>query len=122
MTRRVLSNAQWVIIEPYCLGKSTDPGQTGRDTRLFVEAVLFIVRTGAQWRELPVEFGKWNSVFKRFRRWVKADTFYRMFKALASDADLEYAMIDGSIVKVHRSGQGAKGGLFARPMGAFAEG
>lgn len=132
MTRRVLTDAQWAIIEPYCLGKAPDPGQTGRDPRLFVEAVLWIVRTGAQWRELPSEFGKWNSVFKRFRRWVKADTFHLMFKALSSDADLEYAMIpsrafamhcravDGTIVKVHRSGQGSKGGLFARPSGALA--
>lgn len=122
MTRRILSDVQWAIIEPYCLGKPTDPGQTGREPRLFVEAVLWIVRTGAQWRELPIEFGKWNSVFKRFRRWVKTDVFYRMFKSLASDADFEYAMIDGTIVKVHRSGQGAKGGLYARPSGALAEG
>lgn len=121
MTRRVLTDAQWIIIEPFCLGKSTDPGQTGRDSRLFLEAVLWIVCTGAQWRELPDEFGKWNSVFKRFRRWVKADIFHHMFKVLASDADLEYAIIDGTIVKVHRSGQGAKGGLFARPLGALAE-
>jgi len=120
LSRRVLTDAQWAIVEPYCLGKATDPGQTGRDPRLFVEAVLWIVRTGAQWRELPDEFGKWNSVFKRFRRWVKVDTFYRMFRVLASDADFEYAMIDGTIVKVHRSGQGAKGGLFARPSGALA--
>ncbi len=119
MTRRVLNDAQWAIIEPFTLGKKSDPGQTGRDPRLFMEAVLWIVRTGAQWRELPEEFGKWNSVFKRFRRWVKADAFYRMFKALSQDADFEYAMIDGTIVKVHRSGQGAKGGLSARPLDAL---
>lgn len=115
MTRRVLSDAQWAIIEPHCLGKKCDPGQTGGDPRLFMEAVLWIVRTGAQWRELPAEFGRWNSVFKRFRRWVKADVFYFLFRALASGADFEYTMIDGTIMKVHRSGQGAKGGLKARP-------
>ena len=61
---------------------------------------------------------KWSSVVKRFRRWVKADAFYRMFRVLAEDADFDYAMVDSSIVKVHRHGQGAKGGLRARPSGA----
>ena len=120
MTRFVLTAAQWERIEPHCLGTAADPGRTGGDARLFVEAVLWIARTGAPWRDLPAEFGKWNSVFKRFRHWVKADVFKRIFEALSGDPDLEYAMIDGSIVKVHRHGQGAKGGLRARPSDARA--
>jgi transposase len=115
MTRFVLTDAQWERIEPHCLGKPTDPGRTGGDARVFLEAVLWIARTGAPWRDLPEEFGKWNAVFKRFRHWVKAGVFKRIFEALSGDPDLEYAMIDGSIVKVHRHGQGAKGGLRARP-------
>jgi transposase len=53
-------------------------------------------------------------VFKRFRDWVKADVFKRIFDAVSDNPDMEFAMIDGTIVKVHRHGQGAKGGLKAR--------
>ena len=73
MRRLVLTDAQWARIEPHCLGKSTDPGaRTGGDPRLFFEAVLWIARTGSPWRDLPEVFGRWNTVFKRFRHWVKA--------------------------------------------------
>ena len=115
MNRFVLTNAQWAKIEPLCLGKATDPGRTGGDGRLFLEAVLWIARTGSPWRDLPPSLGNWNSVFKRFRDWVKADVFKRIFDALSDDPDMEYAMVDATIVKVHRHGQGAKGGLRARP-------
>jgi transposase len=115
MERFVLTDAQWAKMEPHCLGKPTDPGRSGSDNRRFVEAVLWIVRTGSPWRDLPVFFGNWNTVFKRYRDWVKADVFVRLFEACSDAPDMEYAMVDATIVKVHRHGQGAKGGLRARP-------
>ena len=110
----LLNDYQWRLIEPYCLGKKSDPGRTGKNTRLFLEAVLWIARTGSPWRDLPAEFGKWNSVFVRFRHCVKRDVFHNIFKALSTDSDFEYTMIDGTVCKVHRHGQGAKGGLVVR--------
>ena len=115
MERFVLTDAQWAKMEPHCLGKPTDPGRSGRDNRLFVEAVLWIARTGSPWRDLPAFFGNWNSVFTRYRDWVKADIFLKLFEACSDEPDMEYAMADATIVKVHRHGQGAKGGLKARP-------
>lgn len=113
--RLVLRDDQWSKMERHCLGKSSDPGRSGGDNRLFLEAVLWVARTGSPWRDLPSMFGKWNTVFKRYRDWVKADVFQRLFDAASDDPDMEFAMVDGTIVKVHRHGQGAKGGLRARP-------
>lgn len=76
--------------------------------------------TGSPWRDLPAMFGNGNSVFKRFRDWVKADVFKRLFEAVSEAPDMEYAMVDATIVKVHRHGQGAKGGLWARPSASPA--
>jgi transposase len=118
MVRLVLTDAQWAKMEPHCLGKQTDPGRNGSDNRRFVEAVLWIVRTGSPWRDLPPLFGKWNTVFKRYRDWVKADVFKRLFDACSEEPDMEYAMVDATIVKVHRHGQGAKGGLGTRRSAA----
>ena len=115
MIRFCLADAQWSRIEPHCLGKARDPGRTGGDGRLFMEAVLWIARTNSLWRDLPEAFGNWNTVFKRFRHWVNADVFKRIFDAVSGEPDMEYAMIDGTIVPVHRHGHGAKGGLKARP-------
>jgi transposase len=111
----ILTEAQWALLEPHCLGKKCDPGRTGGDGRLFLEAVLWIARTGAPWRDLPKDFGNGNTIFKRFRHWVNLDVFKRIFDAVSGDPDMEHAMIDGTIVKVHRHGQGSRGGLKARP-------
>jgi transposase len=115
MDRFVMTDAQWAKMEAHGLGKPSDPGRSGADNRLFVEAVLWIARTGSPWRDLPEFFGEWNTVFKRYRDWVKADVFKQLFEAVSDDPDLEFAMVDATIVKVHRHGQGAKGGLRARP-------
>ena len=118
MERFVLSDAQWAKIEPHCLGKVGDPGRSGTDNRLFVEAVLWIVRTGSPWRDIPASFGNWSSIYTRFRDWVRADVFKRLFEACSDEPDMEYAMVDATIVKVHRHGQGAKGGLRIRRSAA----
>ena len=88
---------------------------TDDEYRRFIEAVLWIVRTGSPWRDLPAHFGNWSTAFRRFSDWRKADVFVTLFQACSDEPDLEYAMVDATIVKVHRHGQGAKGGLRARP-------
>ena len=71
MLRRELADARWERIKDLVPGKETDRGSTGRDNRLFVDAVLWIARTSSPWRDLPDAFGKWNSVYVRFSRWAK---------------------------------------------------
>ena len=66
--RFVITDRQWALMEPHCLGKETDPNRTGSASRLFLEAVLWITRTDSPWRDLPAHFGKWNSVFNTVSR------------------------------------------------------
>ena len=122
MNRMMLKDSQWERIAPLLPGKEGDRGRSGTDNRLFLESVLWIVRTGSPWRDLPKEFGHWNSVFRRFRRWAEKDVFERIFKELSGDPDFEYAMIDGTIVRVHQHGAGAKGGLKIRPSAGHGVG
>lgn len=112
--RFIITDRQWKLMESHCLGLKSHPGRTGSDPRLFLEAVFWIVRTGSPWRDLPAAFGNWNTVYRRFLDWAKAGVFERMFNALSDEPDMEVAMVDGTIVKVHRHGMGAKGGLCVR--------
>ena len=116
--RLVIADEVWDKVSPHLPGKATDCGVTVADNRLFLEAVLWRVRTGSPWRDLPVALGNWNSVFQRFRRWAKKGVFDRLFDVLSEEPDFEYALIDGTIVSVHQKASGAKGGLEIRPLGA----
>lgn len=114
LDRHGLSNEQWELVEPLLPGKVGDRGRSGADNRKFVDAVLWIATTGAAWRDLPTNFGNWNSNFRRFRRWAIKGIFDVLFERLSGDPDFEYAMIDGTIIRVHQQGTGARGGLIVR--------
>ena len=120
--RLALSDAVWAKVAPLLPGKAGDPGATGRDNRLFLEAVPWRVRTGVPWRDLPVDFGKWNSIFVRFKRRAKSGVFERLFERLSGQPDFEYALIDGTIVTAHQKASGARGGRKIRPSAAHAVG
>jgi transposase len=111
LIQRELTDAQWRRIEPLILGKEGDKGRHGEDNRLFVDAVLWLVRAGAPWRDMPPEFGNWNSVWKRYRRWAKRGVWKRVFDALNEDPEFEYPIIDPTIM---RARQNAPGASFAR--------
>ena len=120
--RFVISGELWKKIAPLMPGKAGDPGATGRDNRRFMEAILWRVRTRAPWRDLPREFGKWNTVFKRFRRWTETGIFEWLFSAMNDEPDLKYVLIDGTIVQAHQMASGVKGGLSIRPSGGLVAG
>jgi putative transposase len=110
LIRRQLTDAQWQRIEGLVPGKVGDRGRPSEDNRLFVDAVLWLARAGAPWRDLPEEFGKWNSVWKRFRRWALKGVWERIFNVLVENPDFEYLIIDSTIVRAHQHAAGAKRG------------
>ena len=107
MVRFWLRGDQFERIEAMLPGKQSDPGRTAADNRLFVEAVLWIARTGSPWRDLPAEFGLWNSNYQRFARWSRLGVWHRLFVHLAKDADFEEVFIDSTIVRAHQHAAGA---------------
>ncbi len=115
--RYELNDQQWARVAEMLPGKKSDPGRTAKDNRLFVNGALWVLRSGAQWDELPERYGKWKSVHKRFTRWAANGTWDRMFEALIRDRDNEYLMIDTTIVRAHQQAATGKGGLKIRLWG-----
>jgi putative transposase len=115
--RYELSNAQWERVRDLLPGKPGDPGRTAVDNRLFVNAVLWVLRSGARWSDLPERYGKYKTVHKRFMRWAEKGVWERLFVVLTRDRDNEYLMIDSTIVRAHQQAATGKGGPKTRLWG-----
>jgi transposase len=119
--RYELTDAQWQRIEHALPGKAGDRGRTAEDNRLFLNAVLWVLRSGAFWSDLPERYGNWKSHHKRFTRWAKAGVWEKIFEILTDDPRNEYVMIDSTIVRAHQQAVCGKGGAKRRLWGVPEE-
>ena len=108
--RHDITDKAWEKISPMLPGQRGQWGGIAKDNRKFINGVFWILRTGAPWRDLPPEYGKWGSVHQRFRRWRDNGTWEKILEALIEEPDYEWLMIDGSHCKVHPHASGARGG------------
>ena len=105
--RHAISDADWDRIKDFLPGQPGQHGGVAADNRRFLDAVLWVARTGAAWRDLPDRFGNWNSAWRRFDRWARAGVWARVFDAL-QDPDTEWLLLDSTIIRAHPSAAGAK--------------
>lgn len=113
MARLLMEDAEWAFFEQFIDAVRGQGGRKGRNHRLVLDGIFWIARTGAQWRDLPEEFGKWSSVYRQFRRWTLAGVWDLILDTLnESEAVPDYVlMIDSTIIRAHHQAAGAKGGL-----------
>jgi transposase len=109
--RYELTPEQWERLAPLLPGKPGDPGRTGSDNWTFVNGVLWVLRSGAHWHDLPERYGSnWKTVHTRFSRWARAGVWERVFADLIGDPDNDYVSLDSSLVRAHQQAATGKGG------------
>lgn len=104
--RHSISDNDWDRIKDLLPGRPGQSGWLAADNRRFINALLWIAKTGAPWRDLPERFGKWNSVWKRFDRWARKGTLKLVFEVL-QDPDLEWLILDSTVIRAHPCAAGA---------------
>ena len=124
MSRHDISDEKWAVIGPMLEKKKTETrGRKRKDDRLMFNGILWILKTGAPWRDLPAEFGPWNTVHKRFLEWTVHKRFLEwtrlevwddILRMLSIKADRDALIIDATFVRVHQHATGAKGGTSDR--------
>ena len=108
--RHEITDATWRLLEPHLPGREGVWGGVARDHRLFSNAVFWIIRTGAPWRDLPLDLGEWSNTHRRFIRWRDKGVWERLLDLLIDEPDYAWLMIDASPCKVHPHAAGAEGG------------
>jgi putative transposase len=117
-SRYELSEAQWERIRDFLPGRKEHVGRTAEDNRNFVNGVLWVLRSGARWSDLPERYGKYKSVHKRFVRWAHSGVWERVFHELVRDKKNQYLMIDSTLVRAHQqAATGRKKGAQTRLWG-----
>lgn len=101
--RHEITDVQWLKIEPLLPKRN---GRPGGDVRTFLNAVMWVAKTGSPWRDLPERLGSWNDVYQRYSYWCNKNYFQSIFDALI-EPDLEEVMVDSTVVKCHQSSAGA---------------
>jgi transposase len=107
LARHAISDADWNRIKHLLPGQPGQHGGVAGDNRLFIDAVLYVARTGIPWEDLPDRFGKHNSVWRRFDRWAKKGRWKQIMDAMRDD-DLEWLILDSTAVRAHPCAAGAK--------------
>jgi transposase len=108
-----MSDEEWAFFERFILAVRAPNGRKPTNHRLVLDGIFWIARTGAPWRDLPGEFGKWSSVYRQFRRWTLAGLWEDIMEALNQSGSVPSAlqMIDSTVIRAHHQAAGAKGGL-----------
>jgi transposase len=120
--RYELSDVQWERIKGLLPGRLESVGRTALDNRGFVNGVLWVLRSGAHWHDLPERYGKYKSVHKRFSRWAASGVWEKVFHELVRDRKNQYLMIDSTIVRAHQqAATGRKKGARTRLWGVPEE-
>ena len=115
-----ISDAEWELLEAHMTGQPGQHGGIAKDNRKFINAVIWILKTGSPWRDLPPDYGKWGTVHQRFIRWQRKGMWKKLFEILKDDKNFEWLMIDSSYVKIQLElAAGIK--LYQRQKGAQFE-
>ena len=126
MRRHELTDQEWARLAPRLPPQKPARGRPGKDHRTMINAMLWLDRTGAPWRDLPERYGPWQSVATRFYRWTRSGLWQQILAELQAEADAageidwEAHVVDSTVVRAHQHAAGVKGGSGAKPWAARA--